>query len=260
MHADNPSARGVFITGTDTGVGKTLVAAALARHLKSAGVDVGVMKPAETGVADPLVPGQDAELLRWASGCEDPAEQIAPCRFRLPLAPSSAARRENARIDFTSLADTAAQLAEKHDFLIIEGAGGLMVPLAGGLLMADLAKSIGFPLLVVCRPGLGTINHTLLTTFAARAMDIPLAGFLINNMPGAPGDAEAEAPHTLASLASADLLGVLGQVDGTPREQIGALAEQIAALPTRRLLLHNLGLSPSLSQSASDSGAELHEY
>jgi dethiobiotin synthetase len=244
MSADNRSVRGLFVTGTDTEVGKTLVAAALVRHLKSMGIDVGVMKPAETGVADLQQPGPDAELLRWAADSRDSGEQIAPYRFRLPLAPSSAASRENRSIDFTSLVDTANELAGRHDFLVVEGAGGLMVPIAGGLLMADLARAMGFPLLVVCRPGLGTINHTLLTIFAARTMEIPVAGFVINSMPAEPGDAEASAPHSLASLASADLLGVLGQVAGTPREQVLALEKQIAGLPTRRLLLHNLGLQP----------------
>jgi len=230
MAADTP--RGIFVTGTDTGVGKTLVAAALARHLHHHGLDVGVMKPAETGVSDPARPGTDATLLQWAAGSTDDPELIAPYRLRAPLAPSLAAEAESVRIDLSHLVATARSLSSRHDFTLIEGAGGLMVPLAGGLLVADLVLQLDLPLLIVCRAGLGTINHTLLTVHAARTMGIPLAGFIINGMPPQPDAAEAMAPHHLASLASADLLGVLPRVEGSEQEKVEALSEAIAGLPT----------------------------
>ena len=242
MSADLPKAAGVFVTGTDTGVGKTLVAAALARFLSGQGLRVGVMKPVETGVADPSSPGPDAALLQWSCGGTEDPEIIAPYRMRHPLAPSVAAEKEGVRIDPARIIDAARRLSVNNDFLVVEGAGGLMVPLSGGLLMADLAREIGFPLLVVCRPGLGTINHTLLTIFAARSMEIPLAGFLINGMPRQPDLAEESAPHTLASLASADLLGVLSRVPGDERQKVAALAKEIGALPTLPWLLANLGV------------------
>ncbi len=238
--ADRP--RGIFVTGTDTGVGKTLFAAALARFLRERGIDAGVMKPVESGVENPSELGPDGRLLKWASGTTDDDALICPYRLRAPLAPSEAARRESVHIDFGHLGQVAQQLASKHEFLIVEGAGGLMVPLAGGLLVADLARDIGLPLLTVCRPGLGTINHTLLTLFAARTMEIPLAGFMINNMPKEPNDAEKGAPHALASLASADLLGVLDHVSASPEEQVEALAAQLNALPSLPWLLAALGI------------------
>lgn len=234
--------RGVFVTGTDTGVGKTLVAAALARHLRNSNLDVGVMKPVETGVTDPTRPGPDAALLQWAANCSDALELIAPYRLRAPLAPALAAKEESVRVDMAHIVETARSLNERHDFTIIEGAGGLMVPLAGGLLVADLVLQLGLSLLVVCRPGLGTINHTLLTVHAARTMGIPLAGFIINGMPQQPDAAEALAPHTLASLASADLLGVLPRVEGDEREKIDVLAQAIAGLPTLPWLHTALGI------------------
>jgi dethiobiotin synthetase len=244
--ADHKRPRGVFVTGTDTGVGKTQVAAALARYLQGRGIDVGVMKPVESGVADPRELGGDGRLLQWAAQSDDPRDFVSPYRLRQPLAPSLAARNEKVHIDFAHLQQTAAQLAGKHDFLIIEGAGGLMTPLSGGLLVADLARDLGFPLLVVSRPGLGTINHTLLTIFAARAMEIPLAGFIINGMPQKPGEAEETAPHTLASLASADLLGVLGHTTGDDHARIEGLSAEIGTLPTLPWLLMNLGLGELL--------------
>jgi dethiobiotin synthetase len=239
--------RGVFVTGTDTGVGKTQVSAALTRYLHARGVDVGVMKPVESGVADPGELGEDGRLLQWSARSDDPRDLISPYRLRQPLAPSLAARNEKVHIDFAHLKQTAALLSDKHDFLVIEGAGGLMTPLSGGLLVADLARDLGFPLLVVSRPGLGTINHTLLTIFAARAMEIPLAGFIINGMPQKPDEAEEAAPHTLASLASADLLGVLGHIPGDDHARVETLAAEIGALPTLPWLLMNLGLGELLA-------------
>lgn len=234
MNANKP--RGLFVTGTDTGVGKTLVAAALCLYLREKGIAVGVMKPAETGIENPARLGPDGDLLRWASGSSDSPEQISPYRFKAPLAPAVAASREQVRINYSELISQAKTLMDRHDFTIIEGAGGLMAPLAGGMLMADLARELKLPLLVVTRPNLGTINHTLLTLFTARAMELPVAGYLINRMPAEQGIAEETAPHSLASLTTEDLLGVLNQVAGDDREKSKILAAELAALPTLSLL------------------------
>lgn len=241
MPAETSLSRGVFITGTDTGVGKTLVAAALARHLRDLGLRVGVMKPVETGVADPGLEGPDAALLRWASDCRAPLEDVAPLRMRRALAPATAAEKDKIFVDFHGLVDACQRLRKAYDFVIVEGAGGLMVPLAGGLLIADLARAMGLPLLVVCRPNLGTINHTLLTVFSAKTMDLSVAGFLINDMPAQPDEAMEAAPHALASLASTDLLGVLDRVAGSDAQsKVVNLVRQIAQLPTYRTLRRNL--------------------
>lgn len=234
--------RGVFVTATDTGVGKTLVSSALAYFLRSKGLRVGVMKPVETGVEDPTQPGPDAALLAWAAQSQSPPELISPYRFRAPMAPSLAAREEGCSVDLNRIIESFRSLASEHDFIIVEGAGGLMVPVAGGILIADLVHTLDLPLLTICRPGLGTINHSLLTLFAARTMELPLAGFMINNMPKTPSRVESTAPHTLASLASADLLGVIDQVEGTEQEKVRAISDQIAQLPTLPWLLMNLGL------------------
>jgi dethiobiotin synthetase len=233
----------LFITGTDTGVGKTMVTAALACYFRRRGLKVGVMKPCETGVIDLQQPGDDARLLRWAAGSDDADDLVAPYRFPEPLAPALAAERAGTVIDPTRIAAACAKLRRGKDLLLVEGAGGLMVPLRGGFLVADLARQLALPLLVVARPALGTLNHTLLTVFAARAMELPLAGFMVNRMPGQPDVAEREAPHLLASLASADLLGVLPDVAGSAEAQVEQLAEALASLPTLPWLLHAIGLS-----------------
>jgi dethiobiotin synthetase len=228
--------RGLFITGTDTGVGKSLVAAALAKMLTERGIHVGVFKPAETGVADAGSLGPDAALLKWAAGSKQTDEQICPYRFRDPLAPAVAASREQVRIDYNNLVEQARLTIDRHDFTIIEGAGGLMVPLAGGLLMADFARAVKLPLLLVCRPNLGTINHSLLSLFFAKAMNMEVAGYLINNMPPIKTAAEETVAHSLASLTTAELLGILDSVGGSEQEKVVRLAEQLKALPTLPLL------------------------
>ncbi len=234
MPANKLSCPGLFVTGTDTGVGKTVVASAIAHWLQQKGLRVGVMKPAETGVNDPAGLGPDATLLRWASGTDSSAEDICPYRFKAPMSPDSAAKREGIRIEIDRLMLTARSLSEAHDFMIIEGAGGLMVPLSGGWLVADFALMTGLALLSVARPDLGTINHSVLTAFAARQLEIPQAGIMINAMPKDPDMAMQDAPHAISSLAGVDLLGVLPEVEGDNKEkvrQISALLESQSLLP-----------------------------
>ena len=232
--------KALFVTGTDTGVGKTLVTSALARHLVNKGLRVGVMKPVETGVADCSRLGADATLLKWAANSSQPDDEICPYRLQAPLAPAVAASREKIRINYSALLSQAQNIIDQHDFTLIEGAGGLLVPLAGGLLMADFAKAIEIPLLVVCRPNLGTINHTLLTLYCARSMELEVAGYLLNNMPESKSVAEETAPHSLASLTSEELLGVLTAVSGSEREKVEQLVGQIGELPTYSLLARHL--------------------
>lgn len=232
----------IFVTGTDTGVGKTLVTAALAHHFSAKGLKVGVMKPIETGVADPGKPGADALLLRWAAAATDAAEFIAPYRFTLPAAPCQAATQAKTPIEVDRIIAAYHHLRQGKDLVLVEGAGGLMVPVRGGYIMADLARQMALPLLVVSHPRLGTLNHTLLTTFAARAMGLELCGFIINQMPSQPEEVAKGVPHLLASLASADLLGVLPEVFGSDQDKVRALAMHIEQLPAYRWLLSGIGM------------------
>lgn len=233
----------LFVTGTGTGVGKTIVTAALARHFTREGLKVGVMKPIETGVADVTRLGADGELLRWAAASQDPEDSITPYRFSRPMAPCQAAEIEGTVIDIELLVRRFRELRSGKDLVLVEGAGGLMVPIRGGYVMADLAGQLGLPLLVVTHPHLGTLNHTLLTTFAARTMGLELGGFVINDMPENPDEVAREAPHLLASLASADLLGVLPRIDGQDREIVEKMSRLIGSLPAYNWLLGGLGLS-----------------
>jgi dethiobiotin synthetase len=238
--------KGIFITGTDTGVGKTIVASALARLLRDQGVNVGVMKPVTSGCREVngLPVSEDASLLAWSAGVDGMDPDIAPYLLRLPIAPAEAARREGVRIDFRLIADSFDRLASRHDFVIVEGAGGLMVPLSGGLLMADLVKQLNIPLLIVARTNLGTINHTLLTCFAARQLGIDVKGIVINDYPQTPGIAEESAPNLISSLAGAPLLAVLPHLEeNSLRSIVAALAERLDHEPAMQFILREIGLT-----------------
>ncbi len=237
-------ARGIFITGTDTGVGKTIVAASLARLMKMNGINVGVMKPVTSGCRDDggRLVSDDALLLCSAAGtvCTD---DVAPFRLREPVAPADAARIDGVRINFAEIRAAYQRLAATYEYLIVEGAGGLMVPLAGGLLMADLARELALPLLVVARPALGTINHTVLTCFAAQQMGLPLAGVIVNRMPVAPGLAEQCAPHQIGSLCGAPVLGIWPECSSVDEfEMAEELAEWLDGQAETGIVLRELGL------------------
>ena len=236
--------RGIFVTGTDTGVGKTIVAATLARLLRINGVKVGVMKPVTSGcreVAGKLV-SDDAMLLCQAAGIEL-SEDVAPYCLREALAPAEAAKIDGIRVDFSTIKEAFDRLASSYDYVIVEGAGGVMVPLSGGLLIADLARQLELPLLVVARPGLGTINHTVLTCFAAQQMGLQVAGVIINGMPEQPGLAEKSAPHQIGSLCGAPVLGIWPQCDEDDEvEIVDELAAWLDGQAETSIVLRELGV------------------
>jgi len=160
-------------------VGKTVVACALLRGLRSRGLDAGGMKPIETGVG-PEGP-RDAIALLAAAGGTDELASVCPQRFALPAAPTVAAAAEGRRVDLNMVWRAFASLAARHRCLVVEGAGGLLAPAAEGSSMADLAAELGLPLLVVARASLGTINHTRLTLEAATRRGLALAGVVISH-------------------------------------------------------------------------------
>lgn len=194
---------GLFITGTDTGVGKTVIAGAIAAYLRSHGKSVGVMKPAETGckMRDGKVFPLDAAFLKKVSGSEDPLDMICPYRFLEPLAPAVAAERAGVKIKTALIEENLKAIAMGHDFVIVEGAGGLMVPLYKKYLFLDLAAELSLPLVIVGRAGLGTINHTLLTLHAARSRGLKVHGIILNRSSKAGGVAEETNPAAIRRLS-----------------------------------------------------------
>jgi len=187
--------RGYFVTATDTAVGKTVVTAGLASSLRARGLDVAVFKPVQSGaLADD--PAGDAALL----GAE------CVYSFAAPLAPLVAARYEGETIELEPVLARARKLAGEHELLLVEGAGGLLVPLAPGLDLADLAVALGLPLIVVARAGLGTVNHTLLTIEAARTRGLSVAGIVLN------GESDESTTDNAALIEAGSGARVLAQI------------------------------------------------
>lgn len=175
--------RGLFVTGTDTGVGKTLVTAAIAAALRAEGWQAGVWKPVQSGAL--LGSGNtDAERLVRLAGIPEPPEAVAPYTFEAPLAPLLAAGRAGVTLTLQALIAAGKPLAARSEALLIEGAGGAAVPLTEDALVADLIAQLQVPALIVARSGLGTINHTLMTAAFLRHYGIPVAGVILNDGAG----------------------------------------------------------------------------
>jgi dethiobiotin synthetase len=177
--------RAFFVTGTDTGIGKTTVTCAVAAALNRRGLRVGVAKPFETGcetdAVGNLIPA-DALKLKYFSGCDETIETICPVRCREPLAPAIALRREDRTIDLERLKRGFSAVVERHDVTFIEGAGGLLVPVARGVTFGDLARDWELPLLIVVGNRLGALNHAQLTVRVAQQAGLEIVGYVVNTL------------------------------------------------------------------------------
>ncbi len=226
--------RAFFVTGTDTGVGKTLAAVSLAAYFKhKMGLNVGVMKPFETGLPvdrTELFPC-DAKSLKDMSGTSDDLAVINPCSFRLPLSPEAAASVERKIIDLAVVERTYEKIVESHDITIVEGAGGVLVPIKEDFFFSDLIKRWALPALVVSRLGLGTINHTLLTCRFLQSQGIKVIGVILNDTDGSGDTAAKTNPDVLRKYLTVPVLGVLPYLTEKERESLdaGRLADMLAA-------------------------------
>jgi dethiobiotin synthetase len=188
---------GIFVTGTGTEVGKTVVAAVIAHTLAGEGKRVAAFKPAVTGLDEE---GEtDHALLRRAAGSAQSDEEIAPYRYGPPLSPHLAAELAGEEISRERLLETARAAAAGADALVCEGVGGLLVPLSSDYLVRDFAVDLGLPLVVAASPGLGTINHTLLTIEAARSAGLDVAKVVVTPWPEEPSAIELSNRETIAA-------------------------------------------------------------
>lgn len=202
MKADR--VHGWFVTSTDTGVGKTVISGALAWLVRQAGKSPGVMKPIATGCRhDPRLGlvGEDSEFLAHCAEARETLETINPVRYPGDLAPLVAARREGRPIDWEKIDESFERISKANDWMIVEGIGGLLVPIDETNNVADLARRFRLPLVVIARPDLGTINHTLLTIEAARSRGLEIATIVINGyQPSSNTLAEETNPEVIAEL------------------------------------------------------------
>jgi dethiobiotin synthetase len=213
--------RGLFVTGTDTGVGKSVLAASVCAALAARGERVAAFKPVVTGLDDePGEFGHDHELLAAAANAGQAPEDVAPYRFGPPLSPHLAAELAGERIEPARLLEA----ARAHELLVCEGVGGLMVPITTGYLVRDLAVDLALPMVVAARTGLGTINHTLLTVEAARTAGLRVAGVVMTLWPEEPAEIERSNRETIERLSRVP-------VSGLPRTDREQLAEAGASLP-----------------------------
>jgi dethiobiotin synthetase len=213
----------VFVTATDTGVGKTIVASAIAATLAARGEHVAVFKPAVTGLAEVDAPLPDHELLLASARSSQSAGDVAPYRFDPPMSPHLAAELAGDPVRPARLLNAARRAASSADALIVEGVGGLLVPLSPSYLVRDFAVDLGLPLLIVARPGLGTINHSLLSIEAARAADLDVVGVVLTPWPEEPGEIERSNLETIARLGRV-AVHTLGEVyTGPPISSVGDL-------------------------------------
>jgi dethiobiotin synthetase len=174
--------KGFFITGTDTGVGKTVIAGALIKTAQSLGLKVCGMKPLETGckkINGALFPS-DGDFLKKMSDVDEPLSLITPCAYENPLAPMVAADIEKKLVNLTAIKDSFKNLSEKYQSVMVEGIGGLLVPITRNYFVIDLIKELNLPVIMVSKPGIGAINHTLLTLNYALINSLNVAGIIIN--------------------------------------------------------------------------------
>ncbi len=213
------STRGLFVTGTDTGVGKTFVSALIARDLVADGVRVGAYKPACSGSsrdADGCEVWEDVDVLAAAIGGGFPTDKVCPQRYTAALAPNVAARMQNRTVDGTLLRDGIDWWNNRVDVLLVEGVGGLLCPLTDDETVADLANDLGFPLIIVASLGLGTINHTLLTVEVAANRGLRIAGIVLNQGSLDESDASLETnPQEIAARCDLPVLGVVARQQRT---------------------------------------------
>jgi dethiobiotin synthetase len=230
---------GFFITGTDTNVGKTVIGAAIAQWFVAQNKKVMVLKPVASGCVrthEGLV-SEDAELLRAASNTHHPLDLICPNRYAEPLAPHVAALREKRPMDWDAVQHSMDVMSRDADVMIIEGAGGIMVPLDEQTLVLDVIIAMKLPVVVVARAGLGTINHTVLTVQSLRAVGARVAGVVINHYPvNKPGTAEQTNPQQIARIAQTPVLCLVPAEPFTPPHLSAGITSAVAQVNWTTLL------------------------
>ena len=215
--------RGVFVTGTDTEVGKTVVAAAITAAAVAKGMQVAAFKPVVTGLDEPVVDWpRDHELLASVANTGQSPDDVAPHRFGPAVSPHLA--DANREIDADTLVAKAHTAANRGEALVVEGVGGLLVPLTNDYLVRDFAGELSLPVVIAARPGLGTISHSLLTIEAARAVALRIQAVVLTPWPDEPSAMERSNMETIERFGEVPVIGL-------PRTNPAGLAEAGAVLP-----------------------------
>lgn len=214
--------QGIFITGTDTGVGKTVIAAGLAALFRKKGLSIGVMKPIQTGCISRRGAriAADARFLIQAAGADDPMDHVCPYRFKIPAAPLVAAEYEGEKIDLHRIEDSYRRLSMRHRVMVVEGIGGLLTPITPTETAMDLVIRLNLPLIIVAHIRLGALNHALLTVQAARQAGATILGIIFNRPgPSSRNVAEKTNPGVFSRLCSVPVLGNVPYMKGVSVEE-----------------------------------------
>ncbi|MDQ8055638.1 dethiobiotin synthase [Bacillus velezensis] len=217
--------RSFFVTGTDTGVGKTIVSCGLAAAFRQKQADIGVFKPFLSGVSR-THPESDTSLLKDMSQTALSHEEITPFEWKEPLAPYTAAMLEGKSVSMADVMAHWSKIKNRHECFIVEGAGGISVPLGENYLVSDLIKAMELPAVIVTRPDLGTINHTYLTVEYAKNMGIEVLGIIINGVKSNPGLDEKTNPSMIETLCKVPILGITPKLDHVSPENIQHMIEK----------------------------------
>ncbi|WP_082235419.1 dethiobiotin synthase [Halobacillus massiliensis] len=213
-------AQGIFVTGTDTGIGKTFVAAGIAAALSAKEVDVGVFKPMLSG-DNREDPESDTMILKSMSGDESLPSDITPFQFDEPLAPYLAAKRQGVYVTQSDVKESWERMKDRHSFTIVEGAGGIAVPYGEDFLVSDVIKDMNLPVLIVARPDLGTVNHTYLTVDYSQRCGLNVIGVVINGFnPETAGLAEQTNPELIEHFCKVPVLGIIPQMDNKDKKTL----------------------------------------
>ena len=199
-----------FITGTDTGIGKTAITAGLAGSMRKLGVNVGVMKPIATGIPQKTgFKSSDVAILADASGTKDSEDLINPVFLPIPTSPYDATKLLSLPVDMPLILTKFTKLLSTHDILLVEGIGGVMTPITKNFFVADMIKAMGIETIIVTRATLGTLNHTMMTYKMCKDYDIKIKGLVINNFDEKGTASEKNAPVTLHEITGLNILGVV---------------------------------------------------
>jgi dethiobiotin synthetase len=210
---------GIFVTGTDTDVGKTIISSGLAAVLKEKKMDIGVFKPLLSGISRDH-PESDTSLLKQLSRTSLSHEEITPFQFKEPLAPYVAGKLEGREVGIEDVLHHWEVLRGKHEYFIVEGAGGISVPLGENFLVSDLIKALQLPIVIVARPNLGTVNHIFLTVQYAKSLGLKIAGIVINGISDDPDLAEKTNPKLIEELCGVPILGITPKLKEITEENI----------------------------------------
>ncbi|MGQ9921172.1 MAG: dethiobiotin synthase [Desulfobacca sp.] len=244
-----PQAAGVLVTGTDTDVGKTVIAAGLTATLRAIGVKAVYFKAVQSGCpeADGRLLATDARLAQTIAGLDEPLHLLTPVTLQLPLAPAVAAAQAGVMVDLEVIAQAYRELAGRYDFLVVEGAGGLYVPLVDTtFLVLDLARWLNLPVLVVARPGLGTINHTVMTVKSLLQAGLAVVGIVLNQYPDHPNLAARTNPEIIEAISGRPILAkvpVIADLTGEAgRAALLAALRQLLATPAWQKIMPEMGV------------------